>query len=162
MRTIPILLAALMLLAAAGATAQSEVATPEQLEAVINFDASIDSIAALVRDQAYDEIDTTRYYILEGSVASTMIFDPNPETFQAVIELVSSAWQGLEEITVSHIYVLVEGPEYAARLPERLPRDPGPEIIQTNQELLVIGPFIGTAMLDETTEVAVIQAIELR
>ncbi|MFW5683218.1 MAG: hypothetical protein ACOCY8_06970 [Spirochaetota bacterium] len=154
----------MILLATAFAYGQStpQPATVQDLERVVNFDASIASLAELVRDQAYDQIDANRFFVLEGAVASTQIFDPNPETFQAVIELVESAWIGLEEIEVHHIYVLVEGPAYAARLPERLPRDPGPEIIRTNQELLVIGPFIGTAMLDATTEVAVIQAVAVR
>lgn len=139
-----------------------EPVTPDEFRRVINFDDSIATLARLVRDQAFDRIDVTRYYVLEGSVASTQIFDPNPDTFQAVVELVASEWIGLEEIEVYHIFVLVEGPDFAARFPERLPRDPGPEVVQTNQRIMVVGPFIGTAMLDASTEVAVIQAVALR
>lgn len=136
--------------------------SPDAFEELINFEDSIESLATLIRTGAYDQIDVDRYYVLDGSVASTQIFNPNPESFQAVIELVSSQWIGLERIEAYHIYVLVEGPDYAVRIPERMPRDPGPEVIQTNQRLLVIGPFIGTAMLDASTEVAVIQAVALR
>lgn len=137
-------------------------ATPEEFNQIINFEDSIETLAELVRSQQYDQIDVERYFILEGAVASTQIFNPDPETFQAVIELVSSRWIGLEEIEVYHVYVLVEGPEYAVRLPQRLPRDPGPEIIQAQQRLVVVGPFIGTAMLNETLEVPVVQAVALR
>ncbi len=137
-------------------------ATPDEFDQIINFEDSIETLAELVRNQQYDQIDVERYFILEGAVASTQIFNPDPESFQAVIELVSSRWLGLEEIEVHHVYVLVEGSEYAARLPQRLPRDPGPEIIQTQQRLVVVGPFIGTAMLNETLEIPVVQAIALR
>jgi len=153
-KVIPILLLVVAALAPAS--------TPEEFEQIINFEDSIETLAELVRSQQYDQIDVERYFILEGAVASTQIFNPDPEGFQAVIELVSSRWIGLEEIEVYHIYVLVEGPEYAARLPERLPRDPGPEIIQTQQRLVVVGPFIGTAMLNETLEIPVVQAVALR
>ena len=154
-----VLVAALLTLVATPGISQ---VTPQEFESVINFEDSIESLATLVNTGAYDRIDVDRYYVLDGAVASTQIFNPDPESFQAVIELVSSEWIGLERIEAYHIYVLVEGPEYAARIPERMPRDPGPEVIQTNQELLVIGPFIGTAMLDASTEVAVIQAVALR
>ena len=150
-----------VLLALVATPAVSQV-TPQEFESIINFEDSIEWLATLVRTGAYDRIDVDRYYVLDGSVASTQIFNPDPESFQAVIELVSSKWIGMERIEAYHIYVLVEGPEYAARIPERMPRDPGDEIIQTNQNLLVIGPFIGTAMLDASTEVAVIQAVALR
>ncbi|MFW5738303.1 MAG: hypothetical protein ACOCVO_00115 [bacterium] len=154
-----VLVAALLTLVAIPGISQI---TPQEFESVINFEDSIESLATLVNTGAYDQIDADRYHVLDGVVASTQIFDPDPESFQAVIELVSSRWIGLERIEAYHIYVLVEGPEYAVRIPERMPRDPGPEVIQTNQELLVIGPFIGTAMLDASTEVAVIQAVALR
>lgn len=157
--TSTVIVAALLTLVATTAVSQ---VTPQEFDRIINFEDSIESLARLVRAGAYDRIDVDRYYVLDGSVASTQVFNPEPESFQAVIELVSSRWVGLERIEAYHIYVLVEGPEYAERIPERMPRDPGPEIIQTNQKLLVIGPFIGTAMLDATTEVAVIQAVALR
>jgi hypothetical protein len=139
-----------------------EPVTSEEFERVINFDDSIETLAEQVRTQAYDQIDVERYFILDGSVASTQVFNPDPAAFQAVIELVSSEWIGLEEIRVHHVYVLVEDGAYASRLPERMPRDPGPGVIQTNQRLIVVGPFIGTAMLNPNLEVPVIRAVALR
>jgi hypothetical protein len=150
-----------LLVVAIAAPAFTQV-TRDEFESVINLDGTVKSLATLVSTGAYDEIDVDRYYVLEGSVASTQIFNSDPEAFQGVIELVSSFWVGLERIEAFHIYVLVEGPEFAARLPDRTPSTPDPRIIAPNQRLVVIGPFIGTAMLDETTEVAVIQAVAVR
>lgn len=153
-KLIPILLLAIATVASA--------ATPEEFEQVINFDDSIETLAELVRTQQYDQIDVNRFFILQGSVASTQVYSADPSNYQAVIELVSSRWIGLERIQVYHVYVFVDDPKYAPRLPERMPRDPGPEVIQTNQQLLVVGPFIGTYMLDETLEIPVVQAVAIR
>ena len=164
-KPIQLLFAVLLLVASAGtslAQEEPQFITVEEFERVINFNAGLATIAKLVNEQAYDQIDIERFFILEGAVASTQIFDPNPETFQAVIELVASEWIGLEEIEVYHVYVLVEGPEYADRVFERLPRDPGPEVIRTNQELVVVGPFIGVSPHEQAGEVAVIAAVALR
>lgn len=166
MRTFLHVTAAIALLSAVAAPGASQDApspvTPEEFERVINFDESIRSLAELVRDRQYDRIDAERYFVLEGAVASTQVYNPDPSAFQAVIELVSSRWDGPDEIEVHHIYVLVDDPMYAPRLPERMPRDPGPEVIRTNQKLIVVGPFIGTAMLEPQVEVPVIRAARLR
>lgn len=159
-KLIPVLIV-LIILVLIAPPAFSQV-TREEFESVINFEDTVEILATQVRNGDYDQIDVNRYYLLEGSVASTQIFNPDPAAFQAVIELVSSEWVGLDRIEAYHIYVLVEGPEYAARLPERLPREPDPRVIQNNQRLVVVGPFVGTAMLDATTEVAVIQAVAIR
>lgn len=164
-KLIPIMVAVVMVVAVGVPGISQDNAdpvTPSDFERIIDFEGSIQTLAELVTAQEYDRIDTQRYFILEGSVASTQVFDPNPESFQAIIELVSSRWIGLEEIEVYHAYVLVEDPRYAPRLPERLPREPGPEIIQPNQKLLVVGPFIGTALLEPNVEVPVVQAVALR
>lgn len=136
-------------------------AIPGDLERVIDFDVSISTLSELVQTGQYDRIDTERHFILEGVVASIQVFDPEPDSFQALIEVVSSNWVGVERIEVHRVYVLVEGPQYAERLPERVPADPDPRIIRTNQRLLVVGPFIGTATL-EAAEAPVVLAVALR
>ncbi len=136
-------------------------ADPVAFESVINFEGSIRTLSEHVRSGRDDLIDTERYFILEGVVASTQVFDPDPASFLALIELVSSNWVGVERIEVHRVYVLVQGPEYVDRLPERLPRDPDPHIITTSQRLLVIGPFIGTETLEDG-EVAVVLAVKMR
>ncbi len=151
----------LMMLAVLMAATAGLSAIPGDLERVIDFDVSIRTLSEYVQAQEYDRIDTERHFILEGVVASIQVFDPEPQSFQAIIEIVSSNWVGVERIEVHRVYVLVEGPQYAERLPERLPTDPDPRIIRTNQRLLVVGPYIGTATL-EAAEVPVVLAAALR
>lgn len=135
---------------------------PDEFERIINFADTLSTVSEHVRRQDFERIDVDRYLILEGTVASILVFDPDPDTFQAVIELVASNWVGLERIEVHRVYVLAEGPEYARRLPDPVPSSPAPDVIRANQRLLVVGPFIGTAVLDGEHEVAVVQAIAVR
>jgi len=136
--------------------------TPADFEAVVNTDVSTASLFQLVQAQAYDQIDVERYFLLEGTVASTTILDPNPETYQALVELVTGEWEGLESIEVSRVYVYLVGPEFADRVPARVPRDPGPEVIQNNQALLVVGSFFGLYNAPDGTELPVVQGILVR
>jgi hypothetical protein len=128
---------------------------------VIDFSISTADLVGLVRAERYDQIPELNL-ILQGSVASTMLLDPAEESYQAIVELVSSEWNGLESISVYRVYVLLAGPEFAGRVVERLPRDPGEEIIQINSELLVIGQFIGVADAPDGSALPVVQAVALR
>lgn len=140
--------------------------TPEEFASVVNFDGSIEQLSSLVRSGREAEIDLERFYILEGAVASTIVFSADPATFQAVIELVESRWVDLRTVEMYRIYVVVTDPSFAARLPERLPRDPGPEVIRANQELLVVGSYVGTSPPlesgDSAEQIPVIQAVAIR
>ena len=132
------------------------------LEAVIDLEMTTARLANLTSAEAYDQIPIDRFFILQGSVASTVIYDPNPDTFQAVIELVDGKWVELQSIDIYRVYLLVEGPEYADRIFDRLPRDPGPEVIQTNQDLLVVGYLYGYSDAEDGSVLPVVQAVMVR
>jgi len=148
----------LLLLVGAVAFAAPPVSFPD----VVDFSMSTADLVEIVRSEAYDRIDPDKYLILQGSVASTMILDPSVETYQALVELVSSEWLSLSEIAVYKVFVLLEGPDFSDRVVERLPRDPGPEIILTNSQLMVVGEFIGVAEDTDGSTVPVVSAVALR
>jgi hypothetical protein len=134
----------------------------EDFSGLIDFTISTAELVEFVRNGQYDRIDPEKLLILQGSVASTLVMDATVETYQALVELVASRWVGLESIDVFRVYVLLEGPEFSDRVVERLPRDPGPEIILTNSELLVIAEFIGVTDDDDGSVVPVVTAIAVR
>lgn len=154
---------ALLLIGMAAVAVSAQPAAPQSadLSSVIDFSISTADLVELVRAERYDQIPQLNL-ILQGSVASTMLLDPNEESYQAIVELVSSEWNDLESISVYRVYVLLAGPEFAGRVVERMPRDPGDEIIQTNSELLVIGQFIGVADAPDGSVLPVVQAAALR
>ncbi len=118
-------------------------ATPEEFDSVVDFSTTLKDLSQQVQSDGGASVDPNRYLILEGTVASIMIADPNPDSYVAVVELVRGEWIGLEQINLFRVYVIMEGPTFAERLPLRMPRDPGPEIITTNSKLMVIGQFQG-------------------
>ncbi len=152
--------AILALLLVVGAVAFA--APADDFSSVIDFSISTAELVQLVQAGQDDRIDPGKLLILQGSVASTLVLDPTVETYQALVELVASRWVGLEKIQVYRVYVLLEGPEFSNRVVERLPRDPGPEIILANSELLVIGAFIGVADDDDGSVIPVVTAIAVR
>lgn len=137
-------------------------APPEDFTAVIDFSISTRELVELVRAENFERIDPDRYLVLQGSVASTTVLDPAAETYQALVELVASEWVGLTDIEVYRVYVLLNGPEFSTRVVERLPRNPGPEIILPNRELLVVGQYVGAAEGDDGSLIPVVVAIALR
>ena len=135
---------------------------PADLAGVIDFSISTADLVELVQAGRYELIDPERYLILQGQVASTLLLDPNEATYQALVELVDSKWEGLTSISVYRLYVLLEGPEFSNRVVDPLPRDPGDEIILANSELLVIGAFIGVADAPDGSLMPVVQAVAVR
>lgn len=152
-----VILPVLVLLLAAGAFAQ----TPE-IESVIDFSMSTRELVEIIRDQQYERIDPTKAYILSGSVASTLVLDPNPETYLALIELVDGEWIGLDSIEVYRMYVVLEGSQFSNRVLDRVPRDPGPEVILTNSELLMIAQFRGEAEWEDGSFIPMVTALAIR
>lgn len=137
-------------------------ASPEAFNSVVDFSVSTADLVELVRSGRADEIDPEKYLILEGSVASTLLLDPNEETYWAIVELVAGEWIGLEEIEVYRVFVYLEGPQFSNRVVERMPRDPGPEIIQNNTDLTVVASFLGVTDGGDGTDVPVVGAIAVR
>jgi len=152
--------AILVLLLVVGAVAFA--APAEDFSSVIDFSISTADLVQLIQTEQYDRMDSEKLLILQGSVASTLVLDPTVETYQALVELVASRWVGLENIEVYRVYVLLEGPDFSNRVVERLPRDPGPEIILTNSELLVVAAFIGVADGPDGSAIPVVTAIAVR
>jgi hypothetical protein len=146
-----------MLLLSVGAFAQAD-----EFRNVVDFSMSTRDLVEIVRDQRYDLIDPAKYYVLTGSVASTLILDPAPDSFSALIELVAGEWVGLDSIEVYRVYVLLEGPQYATRVLERLPRNPGPEVILPNSDLLLVAQFLGETEWEDGSFIPVVAAIDIR
>ncbi len=152
--------AILALLLVVGAVAFA--APADDFSSVIDFSISTAELVELVQAGQDDRIDPKKLLILQGSVASTLVLDPTVETYQALVELVASQWVGLEDIEVYRVYVLLEGPEFSNRVVDRLPRDPGPEIILTNSEIIVVAAFIGVAEGDDGSAIPVVTAVAVR
>jgi hypothetical protein len=136
--------------------------SPVDFDDVVDFEMSAATLYELVQAEAYDAIDAERFMVLEGTIASTMVLDPNPDSYQALVEIVQGEWIGLTDIEIYRVYVLLIGPDFADRVPERMPRDPGPEILRNGDSLLVVGAFYGVSDAEDGTRLPVVEAIAIR
>jgi len=53
--------------------------TPEEFFSLVDFDASVVSISKLVEEDQTDQIDTERFFLLEGAVGSVQLLNPSPD-----------------------------------------------------------------------------------
>lgn len=109
---------------------------------VVAYDATLKSVVEAIEANGLEGVDTERIHLLDGLVSEVTVLDPNPDTFLAEVILVTGEWQGLEEIEMYQAFVYLEGPEFAARVPERTPREPTEEMILPNQRLLVAAQVV--------------------
>lgn len=140
MRTCVLVL--LMILAASRVAAVDK----EEFDSVVDFETTLADIqeiaAALDRGEPIDD----RVVLLEGTVSGTVTLVPDPEQFEAILFLLTGEWKGVEEVASYECYVRVIGPEFAARIPARRPREPAPGTILVNSQVLVAGVVAGLTM----------------
>lgn len=115
---------------------------PEEFYNVVAYDATLKSLTITIAEEGPEALDTERIHLLDGLVSEVTIIDPNPESFLAELILVNGEWQGLDEVEMYQAYVYLEGPAFAERVPERVPREPTEEMILPNQRLLVAARIV--------------------
>jgi hypothetical protein len=136
--------------------------TQEEFDQTVDFTISISEIVQAVEEGTVNELLGERVVLLDGNVGSINIVDPNEQSFQAEIELVTGEWQGLTEVRAYRLIVLASGPRFAPRLPSRPPRNPGPEIIELNQHVLVAARFLGVGVDPEGNRLPVFEPYYIR
>jgi len=152
--------AAILLLVGASLMAQ-DAGEVDRFNQIVDFSMTTKRLSELIDAGAWDQIDTDRYFVLQGAVASTTVLDPTPQSYFALVELVDGEWIGLEDIGIYRVQVILEGPEFAGLVPARMPRDPGPEVLRTNDELVVVGRFEFLPLTDGSS-LPVVRAYQLR
>ena len=133
----------------------------EDFSAVVDFDITIRELAAAA---AASNVETLpeRLIIIDGSVASRLVVDSNPESFVGQIELVGGEWIGVEDVVTYRCYLLLEGPRFAKAIPARRSRTVNPDEITLNSRILVVGEFLGLFDMEDGTTVPVLSALFIR
>lgn len=161
----------LALLLAMGLFAQSESADDngmllqadiERLLAVIDADASLAQLAQAVQDDAAMARLADRLVLIDGTVASTIVFDDDPANFYAEIELIGGTWEGLQSVRVDRAYAVLMGPDFAQRVPAQPPRQRESHHIVRNSRVMVLGRVIDRTPDDRGTMVPLLIAYHVR
>jgi hypothetical protein len=118
---------------------------------VVDFESSLESIATQARRAPDQLLENTKVFVIDGVVAAVNVVDPNPESFRAELDLVTGEWIGLERIVMYKAAAIVEGAEFAPRIPTRRSREEPPGgTIERNQRVIVVGTIAGIADDPET------------
>lgn len=134
----------------------------DDFDKVVDFSLSIKEISTLVKKPDFDVAKHGKIVIFDGSVATVTILDKNPESFVAELEIVGGEWQGLESVVLYRVYVYVQGPEFARRLPERPPTAPGESVISQNDHALIVGNIADVYTDEKGNRFAVVLAHYVR
>jgi hypothetical protein len=152
------LLILMLLLLSTGAFSISK----NELDRVIDFSVTVKTLERLdpvtARDYRLDE----RYLLLDGTVSTIEVVDPEESRYQVVVELVSGEWIGLEEVRSYRCLVLFGGPEFARIFPRRAPRDAGPRVITPNDRVLIVARLLEPVQWSEGESVWVLEGTYVR
>ncbi len=135
--------------------------TPEEFASLVDFGTSLEELNAAIETGRLDEYQD-RIIVVDGTVASAMVYSPDPNDFYAEVELVGGRWIGLDAVDINRAYIVMMGPEFAERVPERPPREPVPGQIVRNSEIIVAGTIYDVTPDDQGRLVPLIVAYDAR
>lgn len=133
-----------------------------ELDRIIDFSVTVKTLdgldTATARDYRLDE----RFVLLDGTVSTIEVIDPEESRYRVVVELVSGEWIGLEDVRSYRCLVLFSGPEFARVLPRRAPREAGPRVIAVNDRVLIVARLLEPVEVDQGRSVWVLQGTYVR
>jgi len=128
----------------------------------VDFSLDLKGISALVKNPAFTPSRVSRAGVFDGSIASITVLEPEPGNFLAELEVIGGEWKSLESVSLYRVYVYVQGPEFAARLPRRAPAEGSKDIIGLNNHALVVGGIADVYTDEKGDRFAVILARHIR
>ncbi len=133
----------------------------EDFNDVVDFSVSIRelSLAAAAGDV---EALPTKLVVIDGTVASRLVVDANPDTYIGQLELVGGEWLGVEDVVTYRCFLLLEGSRFANTIPARRSRTKHPDEIELNSRILVVGRLLGLFDMEDGTTVPVLEVYHIR
>jgi hypothetical protein len=141
---------------------ESPLLDPEQFLQAVDLESSIASINDAIADpEALEEL-AGRVLVLDGVVASILLYSDDPADYYAEVELVSGRWDGVREVVMNRAYVVLADGRFAGRLAERAPREPDPDLVLRNDHILIAARLIDLTEDDMGEIVPLLLAYEIR
>jgi hypothetical protein len=142
-------------------TASAGAQTLRDFTKIVDFKATLESLngeATANRSVSTDG----KLVILNGVVESIQSLSNDPKQFYAMIELIDGKWHGSQSVSLYRCYVLVRGGRFASQVLLRPRRNPPPDAVGPNSQLLVVGSVQGVVAAPDGGNVPVIEAYFIR
>ena len=131
------------------------------LDDAVDFTITLRDLDRLVRQGQFEP--PPRALVLDGTIKRITIFDPNPATFDAEIELVKGEWFEREAVRSYRSIIVLQGGRFASLFPPR-GVEPTRAAIPLNSRVMVAGVALGVApMSDDPNDLSwVVQGFHVR
>ncbi len=113
----------------------------EDFDRVVDFNATIYGLGRALEKNL--KVDKEKVYILNGTVSSVTVVNRKRDSYEAILEIVSGRWVGLEKIEVYRVMVRFKGPQYYGVILTRKPRRASHPVIVPNSRVLFVGKIVG-------------------
>ncbi len=133
------------LLAVISTVALVTAAELSDLEALVDFDTDLISLARMNPAERAAMVEDDRFLLLEGVTSSYLNGEDG-----TVVELVEAEWQGTEEVFLYRLRTIFNGVAWAERFPERPPREPAEGYVPLNSRILIVARFLPETAPDGT------------
>ena len=131
-------------------------------DAVADFSVTIKTLSRLDESSASAYGLMNRFLLLDGTVTNILVLDNNEESYLVQVELVSGEWIGLDEVRSYSCWVLFSGPRFTNVFPARVPRNPPPGVISSNDAILIVAKPLQTVEIAEGETAWVLEGIYAR
>jgi hypothetical protein len=88
----------------------------KDFDEIVDFSLDIKGINKIVQDPKFTPAAHSRTLVFDGSIASILVLDPNPEEFMAEIEVAGGEWEDMDKVSLFRVFVYALGPQFAARI----------------------------------------------
>ena len=122
--------------------------TKEEWNSLTNFDMTLEALSEMAEQPGALETAAGKVLVLRGVVGTRQVSINDGENYQAELEIISGKWIGLEEVRMYSVIVVLSGQEFVNHVPAGRTRNPHPDEVPLNSDVLVAGRLLGVADLD--------------
>lgn len=122
--------------------------TREEWVSLVDFDVTLERLSEAVSSSEPMSIPEDKLFILQGSVSSRQVLNPDQQEYQAELKLVTGRWIDLDEVKMYSALIILSGPEFFNYVPARRSRNPHPDEVALNSDVMVVARLAGVLERD--------------
>jgi hypothetical protein len=134
----------------------------KDLDKIVDFSVTLKELYELVQNKNFAPASFAKYCIINGSVSSINIINPEEGNFLAELETVSGEWKNLDSVAMYKAFIYVQGKDFYQRVPSRKVKALPGLSIEPNRQVLVAGVLADIYVDEKGRRFPVVLASHLR